>query len=111
MDALIGASGQRQTGNHYKGGTTNFEDLTEEEQVKEIKRTYDGARRSAGDYLVDNFMLKKGGPTKEDLIALAGLGEDATEKEARAVIKGFSINLDNLDKLEVTKKPSGRLKK
>jgi len=121
MDALIGLTGQQKTGNHYKGGTTNFEDLTEEEQVKEIKRTYDGASRSAGDYLVKNFMLDK--PTPPNLLALAGVDlskpwdsmtpkEQAdAEKEARAVIKGFSINLDNLDKLEVTEKPSGRLKK
>ena len=61
--------------------------------------------------MVDNFMLKKGGPTKENLIALAGLGEKATEKEARAVIKSLSINLDNLDKLEITEEPSGKLKK
>mgnify|MGYP003633185294 CR=1 FL=1 len=98
-------------GNSYEGGNTAWVDMKQDEQVRHVLKMYSGASRSAGDYLVDNFMLKEGGPTKEDLIALAGLGEDATEKEARAVIKGFSINLDNLDKLEVTKKPSGRLKK
>jgi hypothetical protein len=98
-------------GNSYEGGDTAWVDMKQDEQVRQVLKMYSGARRSAGDYLVDNFMLKKGGPTKEDLIALAGLGEDATEKEARAVIKSFSINLDNLDKLEVTEKPSGRLKK
>ena len=94
-----------------RGKVTKWEDMKREEQVKHVLKMYSGASRSAGDYLVDNFMLKKGGPTKEDLIALAGLGENATEKEARAIIKSLSINLDNLDKLEVTEKPSGKLKK
>tara|TARA_R110002020_G_scaffold151111_1_gene328070 strand:+ start:6381 stop:11807 length:5427 start_codon:yes stop_codon:yes gene_type:complete len=107
---------------------TTWNNLKPEVQVDEIKKMVSGSKSDARKYFLENFVKDK--PNRIALITLAGLDLDRVgmtmmskaerdkylgkkEADAKKVIKGYTINWDNLgfDKLEAVGEPSGKARK
>jgi hypothetical protein len=107
---------------------TTWKNLKPEVQVDEIKKMISGSKSDARAYFLENFVKDK--PNRIALITLAGLDLDRVgmammskaerekylgkkEADAKKVIKGYSVNWDNLgfDKLEAVGEPSGKARK